>query len=167
MPGLDIRPATNDDCEYVWRLSHDPAVQQWSTRQETFTLEQHREWWKRRFGTPSQTRIWIAEQDGLEAGYVRYGKVVEDEFHVKQADEAEISIAVEPSRQTRGIGKDLLQETMPLACEWLGVSRLVALVLWENKRSHKLFRSVGFKYDNLEERMGKLHVRYRWVPDAV
>lgn len=104
----------------------------------------------------------MVEVDGVQCGYARYGKIVPDEFHVKEEEAAEISIAIEPRMQAQGVGRELLGTTMSLACDWLGVRRLIALVLSENMPSHHLFRSCGFSYAGLETRMGKSHVRYEW-----
>ena len=158
---LTIRPALDSDCRYVYNLSQ--SVRQWSTRTEAFTYEQHVEWWARRFGPESNQRWWIAEHDGVQVGYVRYGRIVPDEFHTEAQDAAEVSIAIEPSKQTKGIGKELLRETMPLAVQWLKVRRLYALVLFDNRRSHRLFKACGFQYDAIEQRLERMHIRYVWV----
>jgi RimJ/RimL family protein N-acetyltransferase len=148
---LVVRPAREDDCEFVYQLAMDPTVRGASTRSDEFTPEQHRQWWDRRFND-SSTRIYVAESD-RPVGYVRYGRV-------KGRAEAEIAIAVDPSSRGRGIALDMLTMTQPLAAAALGVSQFTALVVVGNESSSRLFAKAGYEMKGWVARMGKQHRVY-------
>lgn len=168
-----IRPARASDSRFIYELAMDPRIRSMSTRSEEFTWEEHSEWWERRFTDRSTTRIWVMEVGDIPVGQVRYGRVPEPweppvGWSVGQragllsalGSQAEISISVVPSQQKRGYATTLLQETMPLARELLGVDTLVALVLRHNYASRRLFWRAGFRFVGAECRMGKTHARY-------
>ena len=151
MAVLVVRPARDDDREFVYRLAMDPTVREASTRSDEFTPEQHRQWWDRRFNDPS-TRIYIAESD-QPIGYVRYGRV-------KGRAEAEIAIAVDADSRGQGIALDMLTMTQPLAVTALGVSQFTALVVVGNESSSRLFAKAGYRMTKWQERMHKQHQRW-------
>lgn len=160
--GYTIRPARDSDSRFIYDLSSDPRIRSMSTRSDEFTYEEHERWWaeKRSNGLNA---IWVMEVGGLPVGQVRYGRVNDDrlwEFLTSRRREAEIATSVVPSYQGRGLGLALLTETMPLACEWLKVDTLVALVLKNNRASRRLFRRAGFRFVGVECRMDKTHARY-------
>lgn len=134
----------------------DPSVRENSTRSDSFTFEAHDAWYKAKLASPAN-RIWVMEVEGIRVGQVRYGKVIGD---YGAMDQAEIAIAVSPIHREKGYALELLNTTEPWAREWLGVSRLVALVLVGNYPSQKLFEKAGYTCVGWEERLRKMHRRY-------
>ncbi len=170
---LIIRPAREDDCLFVYSLSMDPIVRENSTRSDKFTYGQHKKWWAEKMSN-GLNAIYILEVNGAPVGQCRYGRVQVDcescpdtpSRHCckwEAEKQAEVAISVFPSLHGKGLGKHLLTETMPLACEQLHVSTLIALVLRNNRASRRLFRGAGFRYVGLECRLDKSHVRYEWA----
>ena len=154
-----IRPANAADSRFLYELSMDPRIRANSTRSDEFSFEAHERWYARKL-RDGRNAIWIMEvPDGVPVAQVRYGRRLEGE-----GDDAEIAISVMPSARYRGHGLRLLEETMPMACEWLKVRRLMALVLRLNYPSRRLFRRAGFRYAGVECRRGKIHARYEWRP---
>lgn len=166
MSGYTIRPARADDSRFIYELSRDPRIRAMSTRSDEFTFEDHERWYaeKRSNGL---TAMWIMEAPhGVPVGQVRYGKVLLPGYPGTGIDwvtrTAEIAISIVPLHWRKGHALRLLQGTMLLACEWLKVDTLVALVLRENGPSRNLFRRAGFRYVGVECRMGLAHARYEW-----
>lgn len=147
---MNIRPALYTDCAFVYYLAMDQSVRAASTREESFTYEEHCRWWDRRFDEPT-TRIWIAE----EVGYVRYGSGTP-----ASVGEAEVAIAVAPAERGRGAGRELLTQTEAAAKTALGVDRIKALVRIDNIASQRLFESAGYQFKGWVQRMGKQHRIY-------
>ena len=161
-----IRPATRDDSRFIWTLAMDPSVRENSTRSEEFDFASHDAWYAEKLAHPEMHRIWIMEVGGVPVGQVRYGRCDLYEWcpggggpHLI-GRQAEIAIAIDPARRGQGFAKTLLRETLDLAKSWLAVSTLVALVLRTNRRSRRLFRSLGFRYVGAECRLGRVHARY-------
>lgn len=163
-PRYTIRPARRSDSRFIYDLSMDPRIRFNSTRQEEFTFEDHEKWYAEKLSN-GLNAIWVMEVGGIPVGQVRYGGVPYscDMGHdICSFGKAEIAISIVPHEWRNGYALALLTETMPLACEWLKVDTLVALVLRGNYGSRRLFRRVGFRYVGVEERMGRCHARYEW-----
>ena len=153
---MNIRPVTDADCAWFWRLAMEPSVRENSVRSEYFDYDQHREWWALRTSEPT-TRIYIGEVNGQPIGHVRFGLV--DGTH-----DAEIAISVEPESRVRGYATEMLRLGEPVAQASLGVERFVALVLHKNIASHRLFERSGYLVAGVEARMERLC--YRFVKDV-
>lgn len=130
----------------------DDSVRAMSTRGQVFLWDEHDAWYRGKL-EDGLNRIWIMEVSEIPVGQIRYGRVPNDSL-------AETAIAISPSHWGNGYASDLLTTTLPWAQQWLGVSRMVALVLVGNLRSKFLFERAGFRYVGDEQRMGKDHWRY-------
>jgi ribosomal protein S18 acetylase RimI-like enzyme len=97
-----------------------------------------------------------AAQDGLELVAEAEGTVVGD-LHASRLSPrifahtlGELTIAVHPDHQGRGIGKRLFTEFMRIVREEMADIERVELFAWdENKGALKLYESVGFKCEGL------------------
>lgn len=163
-----LRLATDDDCEWFWKLAMEPSVREMSVRSESFTYAEHEQWWARR-AHEADTRIYVGLDEPTEVRYDS-GEVVETLHRtrvghlrfgrVSGTTDAEIAISVEPYYRGRGHATDLLRQGEPLAREALGVDRFVALVLVENTASRKLFENSGYQFIGWETRMKKQCRKY-------
>jgi len=114
---IDLRPATNEDSIFVWRLRNSPEVRAVSFSQEPIRLMDHEGYFRSRL---SEFQIILLE--GSEAGYLRL---------VNQ----EVSIALDEAVRGRGVGSAVLKRLSP-GC--------TALILGENEASLKAFKKAGF-----------------------
>jgi UDP-2,4-diacetamido-2,4,6-trideoxy-beta-L-altropyranose hydrolase len=163
-----LRPAAIDDCAFLYRLSMEPSVRVNSVRSDEFTFQEHEDWFAKKLAD-DDARIWIALEDDIRFGQVRYQRVV----YGKQlwsggpvatpaigARLAEVSIALSDGWRGRGWGRTLLGATTDWARRELRVKTLVALVLANNAASVATFRSAGYRWTADEERLGKQLWRY-------
>jgi len=81
--------------------------------------------------------------DGPEPQPVAVGRMVRKP---EQPDHAEIAITVTDAMQGKGIGKIMLDRLVECARE-LGISRMDASVLAENRRMIRLIRKTGLPFD--------------------
>lgn len=149
-----IRPAAAADARFLYELAMDPRIRLMGTRQQEFTFGQHERWYEQR-RNDGLTAIWIMEVEDIPVGQVRYGRI-------PHTNVAETAISVVPREWRKGYALAMLRETMPWACEQLGVTVLVALVLEKNAASKRLFQTAGFQKIDVERRMGRRHRRYEW-----
>ena len=60
------------------------------------------------------------------------------------ADEAEVRIAIRPDRTGRGLGGDIMGQTLRTGFQTLGLSRIHLIVRTNNLRGIRLYRRLGF-----------------------
>ncbi len=145
-----LRPAEPGDCRSVWRLSNHPQVRANSFSQEAIPYGDHCRWFEKLLADPDRM-LYIADVGGLVAGQVRYDR---------HGCAAELSFSVHPAFQGKGLGSGLLRRTLALACSRLGVAQARGLVLPGNEGSRRCFERAGFTSAGLEERDGRLCLRF-------
>lgn len=163
-----LSPATSNDADFLYRLSMEPTVRANSVRSEEFSFEQHKAWLANKLADPD-VRIWIALENGMPLGQVRYQKVVYGKelwtggpvaTPAIEASMAEVSIAIGDGWRGLGWGRTLLSATAGWVRKELEVRTLVALVLENNVDSVRTFLKAGYIWEADEERMGKRLWRY-------
>jgi RimJ/RimL family protein N-acetyltransferase len=98
--------------------------------------EQHLKWCLEKLSSDA-TRIWIMELDGAVIGQIRYDRT--------DPETAEIDFTVAPAYRGQGVGTSTLVLTCRSACDELGVTRLVGVVLESNVSSARAFQKAGFR----------------------
>jgi UDP-2,4-diacetamido-2,4,6-trideoxy-beta-L-altropyranose hydrolase len=133
---IRIREATSSDSHqmFIWR--NDERVRSVSRNKEPIDWAEH-ETWIDGVLADSNRLLLLGEQDGTPVGMVRF------DIHAR---EAEVSIYLAPDYIGMNIGADLL-----VAAElWLAQRRpdvrtIEAHVLEDNRRSHRLFQTLGYQ----------------------
>lgn len=133
----------------LWEWANDPVVRSNSFHPEPIGFEDHCEWYERKLASPD-CRIWIACDEDVPAGQIRYERA---------GPHAEVDISVAAEQRGRGIAQMLLRETAGMACRELGVVSLIALVLEDNAPSLRAFDAAGYLTAGLELRYGRRAVR--------
>jgi UDP-2,4-diacetamido-2,4,6-trideoxy-beta-L-altropyranose hydrolase len=133
---VTIRPASPEDA----RLLHD-----WANRPDSLAAslrtgapipwERHRSWLAERMADP-ETRIAIAEADGVATGQVRVQR---------GADGPEVSIFVDPGRRRSGVALALLAHAASAAAQLWPGAPLLARVKPGNAASLALFARAGYR----------------------
>lgn len=161
-----LRGASLDDADVVYPWSIDPMTRAMSVRSETFTLDAHRLWWRRKLEDPDSAVYVLATGVGPIA-LVRYEAVVVGRplwtggpVAEETTGEAEVAIVVAPGHRGRGLGTTALQMTTAPAMQRLGASVLVALILPTNAASIRMFEKAGYSRDGDTHRLGKELLRY-------
>lgn len=133
---IAIRGATPADSEDLLLWRNHPAVRAVSRDTNPIANDTHEAWLKTVLSNPDRVLL-IGEYQRSAIGVVRFDIC---------ADEAEVSICLDPDHKDEGFGVELL-----LAAEqWLNEHRSAILsikaeVLGNNEPSHRLFRACGYQ----------------------
>jgi RimJ/RimL family protein N-acetyltransferase len=134
--GLQIRSASWEDVNLLWKWANDPSVRENSFHPEPIGRDEHVEWFKKKLAD-SGTRIWIIEMDGEPVAQIRYDRV--------NSGIAEIGFSVSLGYRGQEIGTKTLRMTSTRACEELNVQCLRGIVLRHNEASGRVFQKAGFR----------------------
>jgi ribosomal protein S18 acetylase RimI-like enzyme len=144
---VNIRPATQDDVEFLKRMLYEAARwnPDWPTEPMESVLEEpmlHRfyDGW----GRPGDAGV-IAELDGVPVGAAWYRLFTREEPGYGFVDEKipELGLAVEPLHRRKGIGGTLLRALMVQARE--EGFRSLSLSVAVHNRSRMMYQRVGFE----------------------
>lgn len=133
---IAIRGATPADSKNLLLWRNHPAVRAVSRDTKLIDNDTHEAWLKTVLSDPDRVLL-MGEHQGTPIGVVRFDLC---------ADEAEVSIYLDPDHKDEGFGAELL-----LAAEqWLDEHRPAILsiraeVLDNNEPSHRLFRACGYQ----------------------
>lgn len=133
---IQVRPAMSGDAENMYQWRNHPSVRDVSRANREIGWEEHCDWFAATLADPARVLL-IGEQGDAPVGVVR--------FDLDAGDEAEVSIYLDPERQSSGLGGSLLEA----AERWLGanrpqVRRVRAYVHAGNERSRRLFEGCGY-----------------------
>ncbi len=131
---LNLRRASAEDMEHIFRLANDPLVRNFSFSPEPIRLEDHATWYANRLAS-QDTIFYVLNLEGVIAALVRYDR---------NGNEAEIDVAVHSAFRGKGFCSKVLIETAEAAIESLSVARLKAVVFEENTASRRCFMKAGF-----------------------
>ena len=137
---LTVRPATLGDARLLYEWRQEASVRAASFQMGDIPWEPHLEWFTRRMadlGPLLGARLYILMEDTMPVGQIRYER--------RGAGEAEVAgFSIDQRARGKGLGTWLVRQTMPMAREALGVSRLTALIKTDNPASEHVFRKAGF-----------------------
>jgi phosphinothricin acetyltransferase len=140
-----VRDAHERDLPRIVAIYNEAIPERRATADtEPVSLASRQPWFREH--TPARRPLWVAERDGVIAGWLSF-----QSFYGRPAyaATAELSIYVSPDAQRVGIGGRLLTRAIERA-PGLGVATLLAFVFGHNEPSLRLFERHGF------ERWGRL-----------
>ena len=137
---ITLRKANIDDGELLLKWRNDPQVYLHYHNPEPVEREVHFRWFTSALEDTNR-HIYIAEADGRPVGMIR--------FDADDKGREELSWAVDPTLQRKGIGTAMLKEARLISDK-----ELVAEIKKENIGSIKMAESAGFMLD--EENNGTL-----------
>lgn len=135
-PGLFIRAATADDSLLYWVWSNQSHVRQYSLTSELIPLRGHINWYTNSLASETR-KMWVLVKNDIPVGQVRYDKI--------SPSMAQIGISVATTQRGHGYAVYLINETVALARQLLGISVVEAVVKNDNGASLKLFQRAGFE----------------------
>lgn len=136
---VTVRAATSADSTMILSWRNDPAVRAVSRSKGLIAAAQHEEWLARTLADDRRILL-VGERGGEGVGVARFDL---------DGSDAEVSIYLAPDAVGSGAGSELLLAAEAwLARERAGVTLLIAEVLGDNERSHRLFQSVGYSADS-------------------
>ena len=135
MSDVQLREATADDAERVWKWRNEPCVRAASLDSDPIPLDDHKRWFERRLQRSNVVIMIVSDEDGIDIGYVR--------FEI-ETDEAEISIALDPRSRGMGHGTAAIQSASDLLINAGRVRSIVALIKSGNEGSVRAFTKAGY-----------------------
>lgn len=135
-----MRYAGKDDLPEIVAIYNSAVTTRLSTADtEKVTIGAKEEWFQKH--TPDKRPIFVHEVDGEIVAWVSF-----ETFYDRPAYDhtAEISIYVDPRHQGKGMGRQLLKNSIEITPE-LGIKTLIGFIFSHNEPSLRLFKSFGFK----------------------
>ncbi|HEY9046643.1 MAG TPA: GNAT family N-acetyltransferase [Ohtaekwangia sp.] len=137
---IQFRDATIQDLPAIVAIYNTTIAGRMVTADtEPVTVESRVHW----FETHSPARpLWVVEDAaGNIAGWVSIKS-----FYGRPAYQAttEIAIYLDPSQRGKGLGRQILEETIT-KCRGIGISTLLGFIFAHNEPSLKLFKHAGFE----------------------
>ena len=138
LSGIVIRKALEQDSEQIFAWRNHPTIRAVSRNSNLITWQEHQQWFSLVINDLNRLLL-IGELNDFPIGVVR--------FDIKK-NQAEVSMYVIPEEQNSGHGAELLQSAENwLSQNCLEVNSILAQVLGENSRSHRLFISANYQLD--------------------
>ena len=135
-----LHDAVESDLPAIVEIYNAAIATRISTAQlEPVTIEERLEWF--RAHSPAQYPIWVAELDGVIAGWLSFCEFLP---RCAYRGTVEISVYVNEKFRRRGVGQKLLQQAITLG-PGLGMHSLVGLIFSHNEPSIALFHAAGFE----------------------
>jgi UDP-2,4-diacetamido-2,4,6-trideoxy-beta-L-altropyranose hydrolase len=132
---VTLRAATALDAPLLLELRNDPDAVRFSVTGREVAPAEHVDWLVARLADPD-TRLWIAEEDGVAVGQVRVDL---------RDGTGTVSIGIAPAHLGRGIGPAVLQAMVVEIERDARVHALRAVARAENRASRRAFERAGFQ----------------------
>lgn len=136
-----VRKARLEDARRVWELRNDPVARKWSKSDAEIPFDQ--KWFEQKYFVGKKNQCFVLQCGGKVYGYCRLD--LKDEKEV-----FEISIAIDSSLRSRGLGTKLLGDTL----KKFASRPIAASIKKGNKASQRLFQKFGFE---IERQDGKFY----------
>jgi UDP-2,4-diacetamido-2,4,6-trideoxy-beta-L-altropyranose hydrolase len=134
-PAMQVRRATADDAEQVFRIANDTIVRANAFSAEPISLAAHLKWFATKLAS-TDSALYVLDLAGLVVALARYDRV---------GDAATIDIAVHAAFRAKGLGVELTRRTVEPACAALGVKVARAVVFAQNVPSQRCFLGAGWQ----------------------
>ena len=146
---VELRAATIDDSESIWRWNNEPSVRAVSLDPRPIERADHDCWMAARL-KDALSRLWIVVGNGEDRGVAR---VQRD----RAGDPGRVSIALAPAARGAGVG----QAALALVCRHDG-GPLVADIIAANRASRACFEACGFRLCERAVRGDREVLTYEW-----
>lgn len=143
-PSVLIRAIHHSDLPDINEIRRLDGVREYTTGITSERLEQTEEWFKR---LSSNDHLLVAEKSFNGRPKV-VGMV---QLNVKSSPRirhvGEIGISVHTAHQNQGIGRELMENILDLADNWLNLTRVQLTVISLNEQAVGLYKSLGFSVE--------------------
>ena len=132
----ELRPATAEDAEVLWRWANDPVTRAASLSPGAIPWSDHLQWLAAKLEDPN-AYLWLAvgERD-QPLGQVRFDR---------SGSEAVVSVGLDPNRRGAGLGSRLIQRSTERLMRTEGVALVRAYIKPDNLASRRAFARAGYK----------------------
>jgi UDP-2,4-diacetamido-2,4,6-trideoxy-beta-L-altropyranose hydrolase len=133
---LYLRHGVEADAEPSWVWRNAESTRRYSTRSESLELVDHLLWWRNSLADPNRALL-VAELGGSPVGVLRLDH---------KASDAIVSIYIDPLLTGIGLGVGILHAGRAwIRLNLQAVTRLLAVILPENRASTAAFAAAGFR----------------------
>jgi RimJ/RimL family protein N-acetyltransferase len=137
----EIRRATEGDQNLLLRWRNDPLIRQNSANSAAISNQEHQAWFQQKILSGASLCFigyWEVSQLVEHFGYCRFDRIGDGGL--------EVSVAIDPAFQSRGLASWLLDESArEVENSTSNVTHFVAKILPENGKSLRLFERAGFQ----------------------
>ncbi len=147
-----LRPASAEDCRFLWELANEPAVRAVSFTGEPIPWESHCRWFAARLADPRCVLLIVTDVRGAPLGQVRFDRDPEQK-------QAVISVSLAPASRGRGLGVSVIREASRDLLATGQADSVLALVKIDNDASRRAFLKAGFVEDGTTEVRGSPALR--------
>ncbi|MCX6762607.1 MAG: GNAT family N-acetyltransferase [Candidatus Moranbacteria bacterium] len=137
MEEYKIRRVEKKDVERIWEIRNHPLVRKCSGSSEIIDLERHKNWFHDKYFENKNNFCYVLSNGINLAGYCRFDYSEEGKAQI-------VSIAIDPENQSRGLGTQLLSQSLKKLKDKQNIS-VLAEVKKNNIASTKLFEKNGFE----------------------
>ncbi len=134
--GMELRPASVDDCRLLWKWANDPETREVSFSPESIKWEDHVKWLESKLGDSDCVLLVASNGEGTSIGQVRFDV---------DGGEAIISVSVDKAFRNRGYGNRIIRLACGKVFETARIGSIHAYVKEGNYGSAKAFFKAGFK----------------------
>ena len=134
--GMELRPASVDDCRLLWNWANDPETREVSFSPESVNWGDHVKWLESKLGDPDCVLLVASDGEGTSIGQVRFDV---------GGGEAIISVSVDKAFRNRGYGNRIIRLACENVFETARIGSIHAYVKEGNDGSAKAFFRAGFK----------------------
>lgn len=133
---IRLRPATDDDCGFLFEWRNDPLLVSFSTTRKFVSRTEHDAWFERMISSPDYLSLIIETSDGLPAGALRFERC--------GPNHATVSVYLTREYTGRGWGPRALVDGCRRGFGRWPVEKIVAIIRNENPVSLSAFKKAGF-----------------------
>lgn len=134
--GMELRPASVDDCRLLWNWANDPETREVSFSPESIKWKDHVKWLESKLGDSDCVLLVASNGEGISIGQVRFDV---------DGGEAIISVSVDKAFRNRGYGNRIIRLACGKVFETARIGSIHAYVKEGNVESAKAFSRAGFK----------------------
>ena len=153
---IALRPATLEDCKFVWETNNHPTVRAVSLSSDEIVWEDHVRWYAQLLEDENR-HLLIGQHEAANAGVIRFD--LDDDL---EGNRCVVSVALAASFRGQGFGRQLISEgTKHALVRWCDV--VTAWVMPDNTASRRAFEQAGYQLvgDELRNNVQMLRLEAR------
>lgn len=136
---ITLRGATSEDREMLFQWRNDPWIVSLSTSRKTVAWDEHRQWFDGVLHNDDHLLFIVETMDGIPAGTVRLDRL--------DKGTARVTVYLLRPFTDHGRGVAALREACGRAFGTWPITRVVAAVRHDNRRSLSAFAKAGFRVE--------------------
>lgn len=138
-----VRLVKKEDVELIWKIRNHPNIRLASSNTQEFLLADHNKWFIEKYFTDQDNLCYVLEDDRV-IGYCRFDYDKKNNYYV-------VSIAIDPDYHGKGLGNQLIYQSLSLFIQTKKVVKVFAEIKKDNNKSLGLFKKNNFMIADEDE----------------